>query len=108
MGLNNLAVESELDDLTFRSRHCLGCPARPGGRHFQEAELQSVTEALVTDFAAQLQAYLDGRRRDFDLPLDLSFVSGDCQLRVVEALGRVFYGEGVSYGQTSGRQRLSQ
>ena len=45
----------------------------------------------------QLREYFGGRRRDFDLPLDLR--GTDFQLRVWRVLKQIPYGESRSYGQ---------
>jgi methylated-DNA-[protein]-cysteine S-methyltransferase len=53
----------------------------------------------VTDEAArQLSGYFDGRRRQFELPLDLSRLR-PFQRRVLLALTQVPFGEVVSYGE---------
>jgi len=52
--------------------------------------------------AAQLRAWFDGRRRDFDVPLDLALVSGFTR-DVLVALARVPFGELVTYGELARR-----
>ena len=51
----------------------------------------------VAPFAAQIDAYLHGRRERFDLPLDIAATA--FQQRVWEALQRIPYGETRSYTQ---------
>lgn len=51
----------------------------------------------VAPFIAQIDAYLNGRRERFDLPLDIAPTS--FQQRVWEALQRIPYGETRSYSQ---------
>jgi len=46
----------------------------------------------------QLEDYFAGRRRAFDLPLDLSGIATDFQRRVYERLLAIEYGHVVSYG----------
>jgi methylated-DNA-[protein]-cysteine S-methyltransferase len=48
-----------------------------------------------------LQAYFDGRRREFDLPLDLPGAS--FQLMVWRELTRIPFGETISYGELARR-----
>jgi O-6-methylguanine DNA methyltransferase len=52
-------------------------------------------EALLDDVERQLGEYLSGRRRDFDLPLDLP--GSAFQERVWAELQRIGYGETISY-----------
>jgi len=49
------------------------------------------------DVVAQLREYFDGRRRTFDVPLELA--GNPFEQRVWGALRRIPYGETVSYGQ---------
>lgn len=53
-------------------------------------------EPVLTALATQLGEYLDGGRRDFDLPLDLR--GGEHHQRVWERLTRIPYGETLTYG----------
>jgi methylated-DNA-[protein]-cysteine S-methyltransferase len=53
---------------------------------------------LLDRTCRQLSEYLQGRRRAFDLPLDLSLMT-PFQRRVLSALLQVPFGEVVSYGQ---------
>jgi methylated-DNA-[protein]-cysteine S-methyltransferase len=50
----------------------------------------------------ELAEYFAGKRRDFDLPLDLEFIA-DFNRRVLGELARVPYGEVVTYGQLAAR-----
>ncbi|KAJ1684767.1 hypothetical protein LUZ63_020038 [Rhynchospora breviuscula] len=50
--------------------------------------------------ARQLEEYFAGRRRRFDLPLDLRLANG-FRLEVVEHLGEVGYGETASYARVA-------
>jgi methylated-DNA-[protein]-cysteine S-methyltransferase len=50
----------------------------------------------------QLGEYFDGRRRRFDLPLDLALLA-DFNRRVLRELARVSYGEVVTYGELAAR-----
>ncbi len=53
-------------------------------------------EPVLTALTTQLGEYLDGGRRDFDLPLELR--GGQHHQRVWERLTRIPYGETISYG----------
>jgi len=61
---------------------------------FARAELVESPERIAP-FLAQIDAYLDGTRRTFDLPLDVAPTA--FQQRVWEALTRIPYGETRSY-----------
>ena len=50
----------------------------------------------------ELDEYFEGRRRRFDLPLDLA-VLADFNRRVLRELARVPYGEVVTYGELAAR-----
>jgi methylated-DNA-[protein]-cysteine S-methyltransferase len=52
---------------------------------------------VVAEAAGQLEEYFAGKRRDFDLPLDLQ--AGEFEHRVLDQLARVPYGTTVSYGE---------
>jgi methylated-DNA-[protein]-cysteine S-methyltransferase len=59
--------------------------------------------ALPLDRARrQLDEYFEGRRRAFDLPLDLA-LTADFNRRVLYELARVPYGEVVTYGELAAR-----
>ncbi len=49
----------------------------------------------------QLTEYFDGERKDFDLPLSLA--GTEFQLRVLDELRRIPYGETTSYGDIAAR-----
>ena len=53
--------------------------------------------ALVTDAARQLDEYFSGRRRQFDLPLDLE--GTEFQQRVWKSVSAIPYGQTRSYAQ---------
>ena len=57
--------------------------------------------AILVHAAAQLEEYFAGRRRAFDLPLDL--VGTPFQLQAWRALAEIPYGETVSYGEQARR-----
>jgi methylated-DNA-[protein]-cysteine S-methyltransferase len=50
----------------------------------------------------ELDEYFDGRRRTFDLPVDVAFLA-DFNRRVLQELARVPYGEVVTYGELAAR-----
>jgi methylated-DNA-[protein]-cysteine S-methyltransferase len=50
----------------------------------------------------ELDEYFDGKRRAFDLPIDVALLA-DFNRRVLEELARVPYGEVVTYGELAAR-----
>jgi methylated-DNA-[protein]-cysteine S-methyltransferase len=50
----------------------------------------------------ELDEYFEGKRRSFDLPVDVGLLA-DFHRRVLEELTRVPYGEVVTYGELAGR-----
>jgi methylated-DNA-[protein]-cysteine S-methyltransferase len=81
-----------------------------------DAEPDRELERLVRDFGLrvlrsakpidtarrELDEYFEGRRRSFDLPLDVTFVA-EFNRRVLRELARVPYGEVVTYGELAAR-----
>jgi methylated-DNA-[protein]-cysteine S-methyltransferase len=64
----------------------------------------------LDDLRRELDEYFDGRRRDFDLPLDLR-AAGDFAHAVLLELARVPYGELTTYGSLAaavGRPRAAR
>jgi methylated-DNA-[protein]-cysteine S-methyltransferase len=51
----------------------------------------------------ELDEYLAGRRKEFDLPIDWSLVHGDFSRRLLRGLPRVRYGETISYSEAASR-----
>ncbi|MDR2506005.1 MAG: methylated-DNA--[protein]-cysteine S-methyltransferase [Oscillospiraceae bacterium] len=49
-------------------------------------------------FVAQMDEYLQGTRREFDLPLSLETVKSEFMLRVYENMQKFPYGETATYG----------
>ena len=60
------------------------------------------TAKPIDEARRELDEYFDGRRREFDLPVDLGSVAG-FNRRVLGELARVPYGEVVTYGQLAAR-----
>ena len=61
---------------------------------------QGTVDERETRVAKQLDEYFAGRRRSFDLKLDLSDVHGAFSMRALEALQHtVAWGETISYGE---------
>ncbi|MDG9710093.1 methylated-DNA--[protein]-cysteine S-methyltransferase [Streptomyces sp. DH10] len=58
---------------------------------------------LLTEAIRQLEAYFTGERRDFDLPLDWSLISGFNREVLRELASGVPYGTVVGYGDLAGR-----
>lgn len=56
----------------------------------------------VSDGARQIREYLEGRRRDFDVPIDLRLTSG-FRNEALRALTGVRFGQVVSYGELARR-----
>jgi methylated-DNA-[protein]-cysteine S-methyltransferase len=67
-----------------------------------EQDRLSNGEERVVDVRRQLDEYFAGERREFTMPLDWSGVTG-FRLRALEAMGRVPYGETVTYAELAGR-----
>ena len=57
------------------------------------------TDEPFRDVASQLGEYFDGKRRDFDLPIDPG--ANGFQADVLDALRRMPYGETRSYGEVA-------
>lgn len=72
----------------------LAFPREPHGRLAAGDRLEAVRR--------QLEEYFAGERREFTLPLDLGSASG-FRLRALEAMGRIPYGETVTYAELAGR-----
>lgn len=79
-------------------------PAIHGLRMLQ-ADTPPAAAALFDTTARELEEYFAGRRRTFDVPLDVS--GTDFQKRVWEALLRIPYGRAVSYGDVARDAGLS-
>jgi methylated-DNA-[protein]-cysteine S-methyltransferase len=62
-----------------------------------DEEITDGTHPILEEAKAQLKAYIDGDRDDFDLPLDL--VGTDFQRAVWEGLQQIPYGSTRSYGE---------
>ena len=60
------------------------------------------TAKPIDEARRELDEYFGGRRREFDLPVDLGSVAG-FNRRVLGELARVPYGEVVTYGQLAAR-----
>ncbi|GAA4334505.1 methylated-DNA--[protein]-cysteine S-methyltransferase [Streptomyces venetus] len=58
---------------------------------------------LLAEAIRQVEAYFTGRRRDFDLPLDWSLISGFNREVLRELASGVPYGAVVGYGELAGR-----
>lgn len=67
------------------------------GRWGMEGLQPDVKSGILLETADQLEAYFNGRKRDFGIPLDIR--GTPFQLRVWEALARIPFGEVRSYKQ---------
>ncbi|MGV9405704.1 methylated-DNA--[protein]-cysteine S-methyltransferase [Streptomyces sp. NPDC003674] len=72
--------------------------ARMGAQPVEDPRSPLLEEAI-----RQLEAYLAGARRDFDLPLDWSLISGFNRQVLRELASSVPYGTVVGYGDLAGR-----
>ena len=64
---------------------------------FSDDALIPPTTSLLQEAVSQLQAWFDGTRRDFSLPLHM--IGTDFQLRCWQTLQAILYGETITYGQ---------
>ncbi len=65
--------------------------------------VEAPASPLLTEAIRQVEAYFAGRRRDFDLPLDWSLISGFNREVLRELASGVPYGSVVGYGDLAGR-----
>ncbi|MGW1951747.1 methylated-DNA--[protein]-cysteine S-methyltransferase [Streptomyces sp. NPDC001920] len=72
--------------------------ARLGGEPVEAPDSPLLTEAI-----RQVEQYFSGARRDFDLPLDWSLISGFNRQVLRELAAGVPYGTVVGYGDLAGR-----
>jgi methylated-DNA-[protein]-cysteine S-methyltransferase len=72
-------------------------PIERDGRVTFDEEITDGTHPILEEAKAQLKAYIDGDRDDFDLQLDL--VGTDFQRAVWEALQKIPFGSTRSYGE---------
>jgi methylated-DNA-[protein]-cysteine S-methyltransferase len=59
--------------------------------------------ARLDDLRRELDEYFEGRRKDFDLPIDWSLVRGDFGRRVLQATARIPFGEVSTYRDVASR-----
>ena len=67
-----------------------------------ETDAPPAVAALLEEALGQISAYLNGERRDFDLPFDLSGCT-DFQRRVLAEVCAIPYGATITYGQIAAR-----
>ena len=75
-----------------------------GGRHAPSASREWIEDAAWPPLAAcakQVAAYLDGGRKDFDLPI--AAAGTDFQRRIWEEIARVPYGKTITYAELADR-----
>jgi len=85
------ATEKGLAFLSFRTQEILA------SKKFSFAR----DSAALAPYIAQVSEFLDGKRRDFDFPLDLR--GTDFQLRCWNQLVKIPYGEVITYAQLAQR-----
>ena len=68
---------------------------------FSEPAVFDPTDPILKRAALQLNEYFNGKRRSFDLPLDLR-LKGFTR-RVLEEVSRIPYGETATYGEVARR-----
>lgn len=103
--MNDLSVTtkpSPVGDLTLiasdRGLRAILWPGdKPGRVRFDETLAEDASNPYLRKASDQLDEYFSGRRRRFDLPLDL--VGTDFQVAVWTALSDIPYGETTSYGE---------
>ena len=76
----------------------LGVALEPWAQLLQGVPAHDETTGAAV--AEQLDQYFDGDRHDFDVPLDLSTVSGFTRT-ALEAVRRIPYGETATYGEVA-------
>jgi methylated-DNA-[protein]-cysteine S-methyltransferase len=59
--------------------------------------------ARLDDLRRELDEYFEGKRTDFDLPIDWSLVRGDFGRRVLQATARIQFGEVSTYRDVATR-----
>ena len=85
---------------TLTVAHALNGVPMDSGAAPPDARRSEGEEAMARKVEDQLRQYIDGDRRDFDLPLDLD--SGSVfQRRVWEVIARIPYGEVASYAEVA-------
>ncbi|WP_018545726.1 methylated-DNA--[protein]-cysteine S-methyltransferase [Streptomyces sp. LaPpAH-108] len=94
-GLVNVVFHAT-DAISERVRERL--TARLGAEPVEDPDAPLLVEAI-----RQVEAYLAGERRDFDLPLDWSLISGFNREVLRELASGVPYGTVVGYGDLAGR-----
>ncbi|WP_369180629.1 methylated-DNA--[protein]-cysteine S-methyltransferase [Streptomyces mutabilis] len=106
-GIGPLLLAATPDGLVNVVFHASGTT---GGRALDKLAARLGTEPveapgspLLTEAIRQVEAYFAGQRRDFDLPLDWSLISGFNREVLRELASGVPYGSVVGYGDLAGR-----
>jgi methylated-DNA-[protein]-cysteine S-methyltransferase len=68
------------------------------GIEFGKANAMIPPDTDKFGFVQQMDEYLDGKRREFELPLSFETVKSEFMLRVYENMRKFPYGETVTYG----------
>jgi methylated-DNA-[protein]-cysteine S-methyltransferase len=94
-----LTVPSPIGPLTVEAHggRLIAVRFEDAGDRAQEEELRAA--------ARQLEQYFSGRRRRFELPLDLR--AGPFDRRVLAAVAEIRFGERISYGELAARFGLT-
>lgn len=98
------ALSVEVSARGVRAVHLAGPPPATGGAATGDPTGGGTEEedTLRREALRQLREYLEGRRRGFDLPLDLGTAT-PFRTRVLEELRNIPFGETASYGEIGRR-----
>ncbi len=96
-------VDSPIGELLLAGENnALAMIGFPKGSMRRDPEADWIyNEKPLAEAKRQLDEYFAGRRREFDLPLQLN--GTEFQVRVLQALQKIPYGETVSYGEIARR-----
>ncbi len=78
----------------------------PGNSHYKSAQEGIESDKPFKDAIKQLKEYFAGKRKDFDLPLDLGGTA--FQSKVWKTLQKIPYGKTFSYKQTATKLGMPQ
>ena len=96
------ALSVEVSAAGVRAVHLAGPPRADVGGRDPACAGPEEEDTLRREALRQLREYLRGRRRSFDLPLDLGTAT-PFRARVLEELRKIPFGETASYGEIGRR-----